>query len=468
MIITFIRSLAMGLSALVLVAGGGCTRPASDEAPSSAAGDAKADPQSVTRPAAGELLGALKLVRQEYANAVASGGETVVDATEYAETELFAEQAERKLAAWRASGGLPDAAAAERLTQILTRVREGVARKAPHAAVVDEANAAIAIVQESLAGAVPETIRGAVLATDRTDQAIAAEEIVGDYRVGLVTGPVRRIFRRAGETLTEEPAAAAGGVYVGVVIRERRTKRPLPATGVDVLVEGQGGRVEAHLAELWGDFHQYGANLVLPADGPATITVRVSSPAYARHGDMLNVFVAPAIATLTAHVRAGSLAFDARPVTPTDRDYAVGDDLLQAVAEAGELRDAGPYRVGLIVEGPEPIWLWTNGKPALEAVAADATNHVEVVLIDRETGQLVPRASITLTFLAAGAEAGTALLQPLLSVFSHYGRTIALPPGTTSVRVRITPPALGALDRPRLAAPAEIELPLPARRREAT
>jgi hypothetical protein len=462
-IITLPRSFAIGLVVLVLAAGPGCTDSPRDGLPSSATSSA----QDAARKTAGELLGALKLVRQEYANAVAPTGGTVVDATEYAETELFAEQAERKLAALRAAGGMPDAAAADALAARLAKIRSDVAAKAPHAAVVDEANAAIATVQQSLAGAVPEAIRGAVLAVDRADQAIAAEAVVGEYRLGVVSGPAQPLFHREGEALVADPGPAAGAVYLAAVVREKRTKRPLPAATVDVVVEGQGGRVESPLREVWGDFHQYGANVTLPSgDGPVTVTVRASSPAYARHGDMLNVFVSPATATLQGHVRGGVLAFDASPVTPTDGDYAVGDDLLQATAEAGDLHNAGPYRVGLIVEGPEPIWLWKDGKPELEPVAADHTNHVEVVLVDRASGQLVPRASIDLTFLKDGAEVGRTTLTPLLSVFSHYGRTLTLPPGTTSVRIHVHPPALGAIGAPRLAEPADIELPLPARRKE--
>jgi hypothetical protein len=421
---------------------------------------------AANRDLAGEVLGALKLVRQEYANAVAAEGTTVVDATEYAETELFAEQAERKAAAWRAAGGLSQSGQADQLSQHLAALRAAVARKAPYADVLGPASDAIAIVQQAMAGAMPESIRGAMLATARADQTIAAEEIVGDYRVGLFCDRPQSIFVRNGEALAAAPAAAAGTAYLGVALRERRTKRPLSAADVDVVVEGQGQRVEARLAEIWGDIHQYGANVALPPDGPVAITVRIAPPAYARHGDMLHSFVAPATATVQAHVRGGLVAFDAKPVTSTDQDYSVGDDLLQAIAEAGELHNVGPYRVGLIVEGPEPIWQWKDGKPELEPVAADATNHVEVVLVDRESGQLVPRASIDVLFLATGAEVGRATLTPLLSVFAHYGRTIMLPQGTTSVRIHVHPPAIGALGRPRLAEPADIELPLPAQRKE--
>ena len=445
---------------LGLATGGGCTRQAGDETPP------PAKPKAAGQEVAGELLGALKLVRQEYANAVVAGGDTVLDATEYAETELFAEQAERKLAAWRAAGGLADAAQAARLTQHLADVRAAVGKKAPPATVADAATAAIAIVQDATAGAVPESIRGATLATTRTDQTVQAEAIVDDYRVGLFSDRAQTIFTRSGESLVTAPPAPDSAVYLAVALRERRTKRPLSAAEVDVVLEGQGGRIAAHLAELWGEIHQYGANVTLPDDGPVTITVTVSPPAYARHGDMLNSFVTPATATVQAHVRNHALAFDAKPVLPTDQDYSVGDDLLQAIAEAGELHNVGPYRVGLILEGPEPIWLWKEGKPALEAVASDATNHIEVVLVDRESGQLVPRATVDLVFMAGATEVGAATLTPLLSVFSHYGKTLKLPTGTTSVRIHVHPPAIGALARPRLADPADIELPLPAKRAE--
>ncbi len=458
MIITFTRAFLVA-SVLLGFAAGACTRSSSDSA--------APDPQvAKNRELAGDVLGALKLVRQEYGNAVAPGGDTVVDATELAETELFAEQAERKAAAWRSAGGLGDAAQADALARHLADLRAAVARKASQAAVVAAANDAIGIVEQAMAGAMPESIRGVVLAATRADQTIQAEELAGDYRIGVFSEQAQPIFVRTGEALAPAPSPAPGAVYLGVVLRERRTKRPLSAADVDVVLEGEGRRVESRLAELWGDIPQYGANIALPDDGPVTITIRVGPPAYARHGDMLNSFVAPATATVQARVRDHALAFDAKPVTPTDQDYAVGDDVLQAIAEAGELHNVGPYRVGLIVEGPEPIWQWKDGKPVLEPVAANATNHVEVVLIDRESGQMVPRAGIDLVFLATGTEVGTATLTPLMSVFAHYGRTIALPKGTSSVRIHVHPPAIGSLGRARLADPADIELPLPAQRKE--
>jgi hypothetical protein len=443
--------------ALVAVPVVGCTRA---DTPTT---QAIATPHADGARAAAEVIGALKLVRQEYANAVSPAGGAVADATEYAETELFAEQAEAKFAALAAGGGVADDRAAA-IREGIAATRAAIARHAPPTEVASSTTRTLALVEELLAGAVPEDIRGAVLATGRADQAIAAEEIVGEYRVGVFSGPAQAIFeRRDGEPrrTMDEPWKNA---YLGVLLRERRTKRFLPAAEVTAVLEREGSREEIALTEAWGDFHQYGANIMLPPDGPVTITVRASAPAYARHGDMLTHFVTPVSATIRGSIRDRALHFDARPVQAIDPDYAIGDDVLQALTEAGTLHDVGPYRIGLIVEGPEPVWAWKDGAPVLVPVTANATNHVEVVLVDRETGQLVPRAAVTVTFLGGDRELATVMLRPLLSIFAHYGETLALPAETTRVRVHVDPPALRYLPRPRLGVPGDVDLPLPPKR----
>jgi hypothetical protein len=446
---------ALALLGLVVVLG--CAR----------ADDASRAPQPTPTPVASagaaEVIGALKLVRQEYANAVPPEGGKVADATEYAETELFAEQAATKFAALDTAKDAPAAARAAAIRDGIARTRAAIARQAPPAEVAGEASRTVALVEELLAGAVPEEIRGAVLATARADQAITAEEIVGEYRIAVTTGPGRPIYVRHDGALMLLPALPES-VYLGVLLRERRTKRFLPAAKVIAVLSRDGHDTAIVLSELWGDFHQYGANVSLPSDGPVTITVRASAPAYARHGDMLTHFVSPVTATIAARVQQGTLRFDAHPVLPTDADYAVGDDVLQARTEAGTLRQAGPYQLGLIVEGPEPIWTWRDGAPVLQPVAAEATNHLEIVLLDRDTGQLVPDAHVTVTFLDGAHELGSATLHPLLSIFSHYGETLALPAGVKTVRIHVDPPALGSVDRPRLDGGADLEVPLPPRR----
>jgi hypothetical protein len=440
----------------LLVLAGGCAK-SPDKAPVPSP-RAAATPAAASGPA--DVIGALKLVRQEYANAVPAEGGSVADATEYAEAQLFAEQAGSKLATFVAR---LDTARADAIARGVKQVGAMVDGKEPPAHVAAEVGRTIGLVEDLLAGAVPEEIRGAVLAVTRADQAIAAEEISGEYRVAVTTGAARPIYVRHDQALAQLPTQP-GQVYLGVLLREKRTKRFLPSSKVTAVLSRDGHDSAFVLTELWGDFHQYGANVTLPADGPVTVTIRASPPAYARHGDMLTHFVSPVTVTLQGRVQQGALHFDGKPITPQDADYAIGDDVLQARTEAGTLHDAGPYRVGLIVEGPEPIWLWHEGAPVLQPVGADATNHLEVVLLDRDTGQLVPGARVTLTFLDGGHEVGSTTLHPLLSIFSHYGETLALPAGVKTVRIHVDPPSLGSVDTPRLDGAADLEVPLPSRR----
>src|SRR6185295_14484494 len=239
------------VAAALAAAAFGCTRqPAGDGGAAMRAGVA-------------EVIGALKLVRQEYGNAVAPEGGKVIDATEYAETELFAEQAQAKFATVAAVPGGPDPARAKAIADGLTRLHEAVVRTAPQSDIDEQSWASLTLLEELLAGAIPETIRGTVLAVNRADQAIATEEIVGEYRIGLTTGPPRSVFVRRGSALFPVPKPPAGAAYVGVVVRERRTKRFLPAGTVTMTLDGAGGQRELTLPELWGDFHQYGANVAL-------------------------------------------------------------------------------------------------------------------------------------------------------------------------------------------------------------
>ncbi|HEY2386729.1 MAG TPA: hypothetical protein VGK30_07185, partial [Candidatus Binatia bacterium] len=201
MILSFkIRRLALAGAALLTIAAVlGCAQPA-DKAPAPTPG-ASATP--VAASGAADVIGALKLVRQEYANAVPAEGGTVTDATEYGEAQLFAEQAGSKLATFVAR---LDAARADAIARGVKQVSGMVDGKEPPAQVAGAVGRTIALVEELLAGTVPEEIRGAVLAVTRADQAIAAEEISGEYRVAVTTGTARPLYVRHGQSLAQLPS----------------------------------------------------------------------------------------------------------------------------------------------------------------------------------------------------------------------------------------------------------------------
>ncbi|MFM7141333.1 MAG: hypothetical protein ACKO2K_05395, partial [Alphaproteobacteria bacterium] len=288
-------------------------------------------------------------------------------------------------------------------------------------------------------------------ATAEADRAIEAEQVSADYRIGVLVEPVQSIWRGTTAGAPERLAAPDGSKsYLGVVLRERRSKRFLPGSVVTAEILGAGDRVlaKADLVPLWGDFPQYGANLPPLPDEKARLRVRVEPPHHARHGDMLGVVASPAEAAFDLAIESGRPALPPSPPTPLDADYAIGDDILEGFAAARAESQAGGYRIGFITEPPEPFWEWKDG-PQLKAVRPEDTHHLEIVLQDRSTGLLVPQAGVSLRLVPkAGGKPVEVPLHGLLSAFQHYGETLRVPPGDYRVEVDVNPPATAVLGEP--------------------
>lgn len=390
-----------------------------------------------------EVIGRLKLVREEYGAAVRDG--VIIDPVEYEEAEMFAEQAALRYRGVREHARAKDGAAHETIEKNLTELMKLIAEKRP----VDEANrvveTALAQVARVNPREVPPAVEGTRDAVARADVLIAGEKEVGGYRIGILEGSAQPIFERQTDgSLVERAPSTPADRYLAVVLREIRTKRSLPAATVTLRV-GDGAPVR--LAHVWGEFLQYGANLPLP-EGKFPIEVQVSPPAYCRHGDMLASFVAPVTARFTAERRENRLVVDGPKPSSVAEDYAIGDDVLQAIGEAKWKGEAGPYSLGFIAEAPEPIWVWTEGKPVLDAVRENDTHHLEIALMEKGSMRMVPEARVTLTLEPeepAGGKAIEVPLLPLMSVFYHYGNTVEVPEGRYRVTVRADPPSFGAL-----------------------
>jgi hypothetical protein len=389
-----------------------------------------------------EVLGRLKLVKQEYAIAVGDGG--VVDPVEYEESQMFAEQAAlhyRRVRDWTKSR---DPGAATGIESGLVELMKLVDGKRP----VADANRLLDRLVEQVAAVspskIPPAVEGTRDAVARADAMITAEAQVSGYRIGVLSGPPRTLYLRRDDGSLAPSAPAAGAThYVAVVLREARTKRFLPGSTITARVAG-GAPVELH--HLWGEFFQYGANVEAP-EGRFELEVTASPPAYCRHGDMLASFVKPATATFHASREGTALRFDGEKPAPGAPDYAVGDDVLQALGEARWKGQAGPYALGFIAEGPEPIWLWKNGRPELEPAAKDDTNHLEIALMDRSSMRIIPEGDVRLTLERMDVKSAPVEveLHPLLSSFYHYGKTLRVPAGRYRVTVRAEPPRFGAL-----------------------
>ena len=454
------RTLLAPGALLALVSIAACSRgdsPPARPSPQPVATTAESSSASEQADGLATLSAAVKLVAQEYSLAVDGSG-AVKDDTELAEAELFADQARLKyqrLAAQVKTAPPEVVALAGRLIDDLGSAV--TARKAP--AEVQRLSAEAATALASLGPAESRATAGLRAATEQADRAIEAERLDGDYRIGVVVEPPREVARRAGDgSVSRSAPPAEARSYVGIVLRERRTKRFLPDARVSLDVLGGDGSVVTNvdLESLWGDYPQYGGHLAeIPAAG--RLRVRVEPPHHARHGDMLARVAKPGQVEFEFATQAGRPSLPPEPPGPIDSDYAVGDDILQGFAESLYLTDVGDYRIGFIAEAPEPYWLWKEG-PQLRAVEPDDNFHVEVILQDAPSGLLVPGATVTVTLTPkAGGKPVVAHLHGLLSVFQHYGETLRVPPGEYAVRVDVEPPALALVDGERFLEPASIE-----------
>lgn len=444
---------SVGFGGLVLVPLTGCG-PSDGSAPGAPA--AAAPTVTATAPTASldedlqQILGCIKLIREEYGHGWKDG--KVANETEYAETVLFLRRARAKLADLRPALALRGAGTLDELDRNLAGLDRIVAARGPLEEVGDLVRKSLPLVESFLSSKTPPAVAGLVASVAGADAALQAETIQEQYRIGIFYREPQAIWmRQADGTLKETPADAGHGLYLGVLVRDRRTKRHLPHATVRVRFLSEAtARAEATLLEIWGDSMQYGANVDLPVPGPYTIEVRVEPPDYNRHADMLQVFNEPVEARFEGTLADRTLTVRGPAVTPVDADYGIGDDLLQGMSEASvdgrTMVPAGPYLAGFVAESPEPLWRWKDGKGEMVTVQTTDTNHLEIVLLDRERTRMVTGARVTLTLKdrASGRTQEVKLL-PLMSEFFHYGATCGVPPGDYDVTARIEPPAFHSL-----------------------
>ena len=395
------------------------------------------------------LTAAVKLVSQEYGLAVDDTGK-VKDEVEIGEAELFCDQARMRLEKL-APRLRADEAAIGRGRDAIAALTGAVGARKPPAEVASLSRAATATLL-ALGPAESSATAGLRAATAQADRAIEAEQVAGDYRIGVLTEPTQLIFRRGAGGMAEKVAPPADSTtYLGVVLRERRSKRFLPGSVVTAEFLDAGDEVvaKAELAPLWGDFQQYGANLPAPTGAKGRLRIHVEAPHHDRHGDMLGVVAKPADVVFDYSIEGGHPVFPPAPPAPVDADYSIGDDILEGFAAARNEAQAGGYRIGFVVEPPEPFWIWTDG-PQLKAVRPQDTHHLEVVLQDRSTGLLVPGAEVTLVLTPkSGGVPVKVPLHGLLSAFQHYGETLQVRPGEYRVEIDVAPPRIGTLGEPR-------------------
>ena len=310
----------------------------------------------------------------------------------------------------------------------------------------------------------PREALGEQASVAAADRAIGAEQVVGDYRIGLGFGAPRALYLPgAGARIQDKPGRGADA-YMFVTVREARTKRHLPRVAVTASVPRGEFEVPAlPLLEVWGEFAHYGANVpVVKVGHEFQVTLNISPPSYGRRQDCVGLWDQAVSAKFIVR-RGDALEVVGEPARPADADWMVGGDVVQAVQQTRQRVDAGEYTVGFIVAGPAPLWRWGDGKAIPEPMPDDATHDLQIVLLETATGRLVTGAGVTLRLTPAGTGPQPIALPllPLMGGFHHYGRSVAMPPGAYGVGVRVVRPTFTTLRADELARTLSFTLPEP-------
>ncbi len=265
-----------------------------------------------------------------------------------------------------------------------------------------------------------------------------------------------------GARIQDLPPKGAAAQLI-VTLRDRRTKRHLPRAAVRVRIPRGDLQVPPlPLVETWGAYMHYAANVPFPFRGSEfQIKVDVEPPAYDRHADSLDRWIAPAQVTFLLRRAEGRVRVIGDKPQPTEAGVSIGEDVVAARRGAQTTVDAGEYTVGISLLDPEPIWRWREGKPTPAATPEGADRHVDVVVLDRRSGRMVTGAKVTLT-LRASAEQGDPIslpLRPLLGRFFHYGATVAWPGRHGRVDLKIDRPTFATTDGQRFARAQSFTLP---------
>ncbi len=430
----------LGLLLGVLLLVGGCS--SSDPAADEPGGPDEADGISEH---VETVVGPLRLVKEEYRDAVRDG--VVIDTGEYRESRMFAREARR---AWRAVRDTAAVRLDEQALEGLDRDFDELVNLVEDRGTIgreEELVKAIRSRLDTLGGEVPRPLRGVVESIRRADADLGGERSVGDYRIGVALTDPAPLYRD-GDVVSSAPDAAR---QLRVLVREKRTKRPVPDAAVSVRWSDTEGTPVTDsplsLQAVWGPYFFDGANVDVPARA-AELRVNVEPPRVARHADMKGVLTRGAEAAFEVHRDGGTLRVSGPEPAPVPEDYELASDVSMALGEALLIREARPYRIGFIAEHAEPFWFprdksETVGKMAfrLADYPEDANRHLEALVLEHGTNRIVPGARVRLRLepLEDG-EVHRFELPFLMAAFHHYGNSVVLPPGQYRGRITVGRP----------------------------
>lgn len=244
-----------------------------------------------------------------------------------------------------------------------------------------------------------------------TREAFSGAEVrAGDYRIAVALTPLAGSDARGG----------ASPVHLVVVVADGYDGRIVPELTLSAKVLDTSGAVlaERPLAFVWHPLlHHYGTDLELAKAGPYRVQISVEPARMRRHdptnGDRYEKPAFADLAWLTADRApprvddASRLSFALAQGAAYRRSLATMSD---GVAVDGASQRVGDYVVAYAVEFAEGYWYLANGslKYAQRVEESAETNaHVEVSVMDAETGRFLPGLAVTATLYKDGERVGS-------------------------------------------------------------
>lgn len=282
------------------------------------------------------------------------------------------------------------------------------------------------------------------------EAAFGREARAGEYQIALALMP-------------RDPAPPIGPsasvpVHVAVVVRDGFDGRLVPELNLSLaLFDARGTRVGGGaLPFLWHPLvNHYGLDTELPGPGPFRAEIEIEPFRLMRHdpinGDRFAKTTRAEFVGLTADP-AALAAIHPDPVRRAELAQAQGAALEHAlatmiggVAADGAVVRRGDYVVAYAVELAEGYFHWQNGELQYDLgveESAEQNAHVEVAILDAETGRFLPALAVQAQLLRGGESIGT-FEEPLMwhPWIYHYGRNWRVPSeGKYSLDIRFDAP----------------------------
>ncbi len=312
-----------------------------------------------------------------------------------------------------------------------------------------------------------KAVRAELESVEREEGAASGDLAAGEYIVSYVITPADDYYdleAARSNSPAHHTTVQPGSAHVGVVVRDAADGRLVQSLSVRATLRGEGaGGLMSRSAMLPYGWHpvlnRYGENMILP-NGPFTLDVRISMPAYRRSdrvngeryaGDVIAKFMhvrvnSDSLATVSRRLAAGetreSIRLASREGATVSAQLSAEDR--SAKASVAEAR-TGDYLVAVSSQPAHGYWDVSGRKLRYFGVdtSVGPIAHLSVVIRDAATGRFVPGLRVRATLRDSRRREIDTYAMPYMwhPWLNQYGLNVPRPgSGRYSVRVQADAP----------------------------